>query len=484
MWAVVDAAVPGPRRRVSLYLLALLGSLVSTALAVFFRDVVGTTMPFLFGLGSVIVSATVGGLLPALVTTVLNLASILWLAPTPGVTTSAANVLLIATFSCILGVAGEIGLRARERGRAEAWRCQQREHYLQSIFESLPAPMIVADGDGYILAANRSADGLFQRGAGLLPDHSLSHVLDADARLILSRAGATAGARIGAVTGLLPDGSRRDLSIAVAPFLVAGHRYHTVYLRDETEQRLAQARMAELQAEVQQLSRATALGQLGSAIAHELNQPLTSAALYAGALPRLIERGQEEEAAKAANGAVAQIFRANAVLQRLRSFVRSSQPVMEWLPAREVVEGAVELGRLAVKQAGADLSVDIDNEVHSVFVDRVQIQQVLLNLLVNAAEAVRGRERRWIRLSVSPVADGRALVSLRDTGPGVPAHMRMRLFKPFASGKEEGLGVGLAISKSLVDAHGGEIWCEHGDVGGCFRFTLKHRQREDVSYAA
>ena len=487
LWAEVDAALPGSQQPWIGYVIAAAGSASAAAATLYLHETTGTNMPFLLGIGSVLFGSVLAGLVPGLIGAVLYLAIIAWMLPTSRIAIDRPGVAARAIAFVLPAIAGEIGLRIRRRARTEAWRCRQRDQYLQSIFHSLPAAMVVVNEDTSVLAANDHARALLDLGEGDLASVSLPDLVRVEGsaclRDILDRLAREKRSTDG-ITCVIADGTHRDLAIAVAPIDIAGRRYQTICFSDETPRRRALAELAVLQAEVAQLSRASALGQLGSAIAHELNQPLTSAALYAGSLPRLLKQHNYAMADKAATEAVTQIFRANAVLQRLRSFVRAAAPTMEWLPARVVIDDAVQLGRLAVRQARASLRVDIDPSVGNIFVDRVQIQQVIINLLSNAAEAIQTCERRELRLSVSLQPDGRALISVEDSGPGIDPAIQDRLFTPFTSTKESGLGIGLSISKSLVAAHGGDLWCESTSAGACFRLTVDHAPAEGLSHAA
>jgi two-component system sensor kinase FixL len=253
-------------------------------------------------------------------------------------------------------------------------------------------------------------------------------------------------------------------------------------VRDESENRAAALRYADLQAQVQMLGRATALGQLGSAIAHELNQPLASAANYVSASRTfLAKRPVDVDAAEvAASKALGEVFRASSIAKRLRTFVRSESLELNWIEIDGLIDEATQLGRLAVRQARATLSVEINPAISTVLADRIQIQQVLLNLIVNAAEAVADQDVREVRLSVDLRDSDEAIFSVSDTGLGVPEYLREALFKPFASTKSQGLGVGLAISKSIVESHGGMLWHHDSTEGGaCFCFTIKCRELGD-----
>lgn len=479
LWATIDGVSPLPERPGFGIVHATATALAAVAVAVLLRSALGISLPLLPVLVAVIVTAAKGGLWPALLTHAVATPLVIWLVPMRGITDSLMVAAMFAGVSLAFGLASEMVLRARVAAEGDLWRLRQREAYLQSIFDTLPASLIVVDDDGHVLAANRCAEELFGRTVDDLCRQVVSDLLDLphDRGLISHQSKAHSGPLGTMADGVRPDGSRIELAIATAEMTVAQHQFRSIYLRDETRRRQVELRLAELQAEVEQLGRASALGQLGAAIAHELNQPMGSAALYAGALKTMLAHGDVAEAIETADLVQAQLFRAQAVLSRLRNFVQLSQPEMDWVPAAALMVEAAHLAQMAVRQVAAELKVDVHPAVGDLFADRVQVQQILLNLVLNAAEAVRGRPRRQLRLGIAPDGAEQVRISVADTGPGVAEHIRSRLFRPFVTGKPDGLGVGLAISRSIVEAHGGRIWHEETGRGASFHFTLKHREK-------
>lgn len=401
-----------------------------------------------------------------------------------------SNVLAIALCYLILTVMGDTLRQSRLTEQSLTHQLQQREAYLQTIFATLPAAMLIVNDDGVVVAANQCADQLFKHCSQPVAGTSIGTLLH------LPTTGPAIGqlakqVAIGRMTGHtisipVPDAHPLELTVHLAEVPISGKPFHIVYLRDEGPQREADARRADLEAQVQQLGRATALGQLGSAIAHELNQPLASAALYAGAVRMMLADPDHDKAEvdAAVVDMLGQLFRAKSIFQRLRNFVAADDLEMEWVDVHRIVLEASQLGRMAIRQASAQLTIVLDKDFGQVFVDPVQIQQVLLNLIVNAVEAVKDRPVRDVTLSVGRWTDRQLVFSVSDTGEGVADSVGSRLFKPFATSKRHGLGVGLAISKSIVEHHQGELWYDQEQSETTFRFTLRSRPANAVSAAA
>lgn len=401
-----------------------------------------------------------------------------------------ANVMGVAACYLVLIVMGDTLRESRLTEQCLTEQIRQREAYLHTVFATLPAAMLIVNDRGIVVAANQRADQLFRHRRQSPDGASVRELLNLpDAGSAIEQlAKQVAVGQITGQTASIPVANARplELTLQLADVPISGKPFHIVYLRDETSQRAADARQANLEAQVQQLGRATALGQLGSAIAHELNQPLASAVLYAGAMRMMLADPDHDKAEVDATVAdmLAQLFRAKSIFQRLRNFVAADELDMEWVDVRRIVLEASQLGRMAIRQAGAQLTTMLDDDCGEVFVDPVQIQQVLLNLIVNGVEAVKDRPVREVTLSVGRWTDRQLVFSVSDTGEGVSDSVASRLFEPFATSKRHGLGVGLAISKSIVEHHQGELWHDQEQSETTFRFTLRSRPANAVSVAA
>jgi two-component system sensor kinase FixL len=246
--------------------------------------------------------------------------------------------------------------------------------------------------------------------------------------------------------------------------------------------------LQELQTELVHISRLTAMGEMASALAHELNQPLSAIANYLKGAKRLLE-GRADDESKMISGAMdkaaEQSLRAGQIIRRLRDFVARGESERRVESINKLVEEANALALVGAKEHGVRVRLRIDPAHDLILADKVQIQQVLLNLLRNAIEAVAQSERRELLVSTRPSAGGMVEVSVADTGPGISPDVAPQLFQPFITTKPQGMGVGLSISRTIIEAHGGQIWTEANPGGGAiFRFTLRALTKEDIGDAA
>ena len=232
-----------------------------------------------------------------------------------------------------------------------------------------------------------------------------------------------------------------------------------------------------------QVSRALALGEMGSAIAHELNQPLAAVAAYAQASRRLIDSGEStEEIRHALERIGAQAERAGEILRRLRGFLAGGETAIAPLDPGPLIAEIVDLAQPEARQRGVALSVEQAPGLPWVRADGIQVQQVILNLVRNAIEATAGREggERRVRVQAIEEEDG-VSIAVSDSGPGVPPELEARVFEPFFTTRADGTGIGLAISRSIAQAHGGRLRLERPPEGGArFVFWLPREGRNDA----
>lgn len=285
------------------------------------------------------------------------------------------------------------------------------------------------------------------------------------------------------MTALRRDG--RELKVELA---VTAQQRHDGYvfngfIRDVTAQRAADARLQQLQTELLHVSRFSAMGQMGSALAHEINQPLAAISNYLGAGRHMLERSGQPPAEKIReilDKAAEQATRAGEIIRQLRSFV--AKGVTERRPEvlSAVVEEATALAMIGTRHQNVRLDLQLDPDARVAVMSRIQIQQVLVNLVRNAVEAMAESPRRELAISTRALADGGVEVEIADTGPGLAPQVAAQLFKPFISTKSQGMGVGLSICQSIVEAHHGRIWAEANPGGGTvFRFTLPRDTEPD-----
>jgi two-component system sensor kinase FixL len=224
------------------------------------------------------------------------------------------------------------------------------------------------------------------------------------------------------------------------------------------------------------------MGQMAATLAHELNQPLTAVTNYCQAMRRMLAGEAEPDLSRlreAVELSAGQALRAGQIIRRLRDFVAKGEAerTIESLP--KLLEEAGALAMLGAKDRGVRLRFALDSEVDLVLADKVQVQQVALNLVRNAIEAMDASPQKDLLVSARAVDDGMAEVAVADTGPGISPEVAEQLFQPFITTKADGMGVGLSISRTIIEAHGGRIWVEDNPGGGAiFRFTLRRAPDE------
>jgi two-component system, LuxR family, sensor kinase FixL len=361
---------------------------------------------------------------------------------------------------------------------------QAREAQLSSILATVPDAMVVIDEHGLIDSFSATAERLFGWKAEEVRGRNVSMLMPSPYReehdSYLARYLATGERRIigigRVVTGQRKDGSTFPMELAVGEILVDGKRLFTGFVRDITERQDAEARLQELQSELAHVARLSEMGQMSSALAHELNQPLAAATTYLQAGQRLLQAAPAEGAAKALEAlrkAGEQIQRASDIIRRLRGFAKKGEVERRNEDLTKVIEEANALAMVGTRNLGVTLRLDLDPRARTAMIDRVQIQQVIVNLVRNAIEAMAESERRELSISTIASESGFHEVCIADTGPGLPESISAQLFKAFVTTKESGMGVGLSICRSIIEAHGGRIWADPNQGGGTrFCFTL------------
>jgi signal transduction histidine kinase len=250
-----------------------------------------------------------------------------------------------------------------------------------------------------------------------------------------------------------------------------------------TEHSETETRLHQLQAELLHVSRLSAIGQVSSTLAHEVNQPLTAIGNYVRAGLLMLSAPEPVPNARIRNvleKAALQTARASEIVRNLREFARKGEVVRRAENLTVVIQEAMALARLGVKERGLKVRLRLDGASRWAMINRVQIQQVLVNLIRNAIEAMADSTRRELVVATSS-ADGNLIeVSVTDSGPGLSIGIAEDLFKPFVTTKSDGMGVGLAICQTIVAAHGGKIWASTNPNGGTvFSFTLERSEPED-----
>ena len=474
--------------------LAILAVALGMAAASIMAPISGQRATFLLFVPAVVLAAALRGLWPGLFAALLGAAAGLVLdARTEGFSAGgAAAALIFLLVGAAVATGGEWFQRARGRAAAVNLDLVRREAHLRSILETVPDAMIVIDEAGLIRDFSHAAERLFGWTADEVAGRNVSMLMPSPYReahdSYLQRYYRTGERRIigvgRVVVGERRDGSTFPMELAVGEMRIDEGRFFTGFVRDLTERQQTETRLQELQTELVHVSRLTALGEMASSLAHELNQPLSAIANYLKGTKMLLDAGgaQGERVADAVDRAAREALRAGEIIRRLRDFVARGETERRPESLSKLIEEASALALVGAKEHGVRVRFDLDPAADRVLVDRVQIQQVVLNLIRNAIDAMADCARRELAVTVRPAADNMALVSVADTGPGISEEIADRLFQPFITTKPSGMGVGLSISRTIIEAHGGRIWVEAGEGGGAiFRFTVERADREELS---
>lgn len=396
-----------------------------------------------------------------------------------------AALFIFIVVGVLMAAGGEGLARVRREGQRALRSLSEREAHLQSILSVAPDALIVIDDKGIMRSFSEAARRMFGWSAQEAIGRNVSMLMPGPYREqhdgYLNRYLATGQARIiglgRIVEGERKDGSTFPIELNVGEVASAHGRYFIGFIRDLTERQQTEARLQELQAELVHITRLSAMGEMASSLAHELNQPLSAIANYLGGARRLMEQAPEADrrvldaVAKAGDQAV----RAGDIIRRLRDFLARGETERRVESLPRLVREACTLALVGAKDYDVRVRYELDPRAEQVLVDRVQIQQVILNLVRNAIDAMVAQPgRRELLVQTVVAGAGMAEVAVHDTGPGLDPVAASRLFQPFVTTKVQGMGVGLSISRTIVEAHGGRIWTEPNPGGGAiFRFTVE-----------
>ncbi|MBR0752391.1 PAS domain S-box protein [Bradyrhizobium jicamae] len=430
-----------------------------------------------------IFAAFTGGLGPALFATALCLASSGFFLG-QSLLTNPANLIDVSFFAILGPVLGVIGARLLRESDAS----RHRQAQLQSILDTVPEAMIVIDERGLMRSFSATAERLFGWRPEEVIGKNVSLLMPAPYRTehdsYLQRYRKTGERRIigigRIVVGERKDGSTFPMELAVGEAQVGTERLFTGFVRDLTERRTQERRMQELQSELIHVSRLTAMGEMASSLAHELNQPLAAITSYLRGASTLLkaDAGNRARVREALDKSADQALRAGDIIKRLREFVAKGETQHTLENPAILLEEAAALALVGAKEQGVRVSLRCDRELPDILADKIQIQQVALNLIRNAIEAMETCARREIDIAVGRQG-AFARFSVADSGTGIAPEIAEHLFQPFVTSKENGMGVGLSICRTIVEAHGGQIAAKANDGGGTiFEFTLPFAEPE------
>jgi two-component system sensor kinase FixL len=365
-----------------------------------------------------------------------------------------------------------------------------RESHLRSILSTVPDAMVVIDDQGVIILFSATAERLFGFSEAELLGTNVSRLMPSPDRerhdQYLARYLQTGEKRIMGIGRLVfaqrKDGTTFPMELSIGEATGGAQRLFTGFIHDLTERQRTEQRLESLQSELIHVSRVSAMGTMASTLAHELNQPITAVTNYVETVRDMLDAPNPDDFSlirEALDDTAKESLRAGQIVRRLRDFVARGEVerTVEKLPP--LINEAAILGLIGAQERGVEAFFDLDPHASPVLADKVQIQQVLINLIRNAIEAMSQSAVR--KLGVSSHLDqlGFVKIIVADTGPGVPVDAVEQLFTAFVSTKVNGMGLGLSICRTIVEAHGGRIWMQAAEGGGTeFHFTLAFGETE------
>jgi two-component system, LuxR family, sensor kinase FixL len=352
-----------------------------------------------------------------------------------------------------------------------------QEALLRAILETSPDGLITIDENGIVQSFNPAAERMFGHSAAEVIGHNVSCLMPSPYReehdAYLERFLRTGEKRIigigREVLGQRKDGANFPMELAVGEVRAEGRRFFAGFVRDVSARQRAEQRVQELQSELVHVSRLSAMGEMASALAHELNQPLTAAINYAQTARGVLERRLGEDAGDVMSlleKTVQQTSRAGQIIRRLRQFIAKGETERTLEDLNTVVEEASALALIGARDKGIAARRQLERGLPPVLLDKIQIQQVITNLIRNSIDALEGVTRREIVISTGRAGDHAVEIAIADTGSGLAHEIIDRLFHPFVTTKPSGLGIGLSICRSIVDGHGGRLWASDNPGGG------------------
>jgi two-component system sensor kinase FixL len=350
-----------------------------------------------------------------------------------------------------------------------------------AILNTVPDGVLTIDSHGNIQSVNPAVEKLFSEPAHRLIGHDIAELVgdapDLIHRLKLAARSQAGDAARWELEVWRADGSKFPIELSAGRFELRGAEHYTIVVRDITARRTAEARFRQHQAELAHVSRISLAGEMAAGLAHELSQPLTAITAYARGCLRLLVGAISEPALlrEGMTEVVQQAERAGDVLDRLREFVRGGDNPRTPTSIGPLIDAALSLTRVEAVQQEVEIEARMDPDLPAVVADRIQIEQVLVNLLRNAMDAMEtaNTERRSITIEARHKGNHTVEISVADSGPGVAEEVTDTIFEPFVTTKSKGMGMGLSISRSIVESHGGRLRAARSPCSGAtFAFDL------------
>ncbi len=470
------------------YMLAVAAVAAMFVLRLALQSFMAGTAVFILFVPGILLAAMAGGIGPGILALVLSFLSALYLAGLD--TASWLQNAVFVVVGLMIAWMGEMLHRARRALDKTEETLRAREGHLRLILDTVPDATVVIDEQGHITSFSAAAVRQF--------GYTEAEVLGRNVNILmpepyhrehdgyLQRYIATGEKRIigidRVVVGRRKDGSTFPLKLSVGEMKSASGRYFTGFIRDLTEREESEARLQEIQSELARLARLNELGEMASTLAHELNQPLATISNYAQGCVRLLDDLPDSAAGRirdALEETAKQSLRAGGIIRHLREFVTRGETEKSPEDVRKLIEEAGALALVGSREQRVRSVFEFARDTPKVLADRIQIQQVLINLMRNALEAMQESDRRELIVRTAREGDGTVVIEVADTGSGISEEVAAHLFQPFVTSKAKGMGIGLAISRRIVEAHGGQISAsQNADGGTTFKFSLPVAGRE------
>lgn len=410
----------------------------------------------------------------------LSIAVNVTLVPREGLADTVVNAALFLAVSWLVAELCWAQRRVHRRVGALARKLEGRNAVLDTVLAAVP--VVILDRAGRIRRLTPAAAALF----GVSPTDAVgspfSQLVD-DFHLDSVDPEPAAGTPpLGGREwrGRRPDGRPLllTLQVGVTANTTEGDDYAAVSVTDVTQARAATSRAVELDAQLNRVWRLNSLGQMAATLAHELNQPLSAAASYMHASRRDIERTGPlgESAGRTLDLAKAEVLRAGGIIRRVRELLTTGAAALERQRVSSMIEDLRPSLRLLGRDAGIDVRIDIDGRADTVLAERIQFQQAVINLVRNAIDAAGGVSHPVVLISGRGAA-GHYEISIEDNGPGILANDLDSVIRPMASGKAHGMGLGLSVTRTIVEGHGGSLRLDRSALGGA-AFSIRLPQEE------
>jgi two-component system sensor kinase FixL len=368
--------------------------------------------------------------------------------------------------------AGFLGMSATQ-WRLARRALESREAELKTIFATAPDAIVSLDERYRVTGANNAAASMFGLRADELngtPLPQLIEELPADLR----------EARAVPARARRRDGGSVPIEVSFGSTDLDNRPVYIGVMRDIADRKAMEEKLRERDQYLDRTLRVAAAAEMASAVAHELNQPLTAASAYVQSLEMLLaqhaaaDTGLNDTMRKTA----AEVERAGSIVRRLREFYRRDPGALEAVPVSALIEAGLAPLRARLDRHRISVTADLEPGVPPLLVDRVQLEMVMHNVLRNAVDAITESEAalRQIKIGARRAQAGFVALSIEDSGPGVKPEIAEQLFKSFVTSKKEGTGLGLAISRSIVERHGGRLWLDSADAGARFMITAPARE--------